>query len=55
MRKKSTISGTEIDFATGKSVETLNSKLSIIENKLYAFKNPYVGNKRKMISKIIKS
>ena len=45
----------EIDFNTLSEVETLNTKLSIIQNKLQLFKNPYIGNKRKLIKKIIKT
>jgi len=46
---------TEIDFETGGSVSTFNSKLFYIKKKLYAFKNPYVGNKRKIAPDIIKT
>jgi len=45
----------EINFDTNYVEETLDSRLSIIKKKLYKFKNPYVGNKRKLICEIIKT
>ncbi len=53
--KKLVASEKEINFANGKAIETLDSKLSLINKQLSLFKNPYVGNKRKMIPKIIKA
>lgn len=46
----------EIDFSNeyGKSIETIDTKLSVIKEKLRLLKNPYVGNKRKLIQNIIK-
>ena len=44
----------DINFETGLSEETLDSKLSFISDRLKAFTNSYVGNKRKIIYDIIK-
>ncbi|HUS51291.1 MAG TPA: DNA adenine methylase [Candidatus Paceibacterota bacterium] len=53
--KKLVASEKEINFINGKSVETLDSRLSMINKQLSLFKNPYVGNKRKIIPQIIKT
>ena len=44
----------DINFETGLSEDTLDSKLSFISDKLKTFTNSYVGNKRKIIYDIIK-
>jgi len=43
---------TDIDFNTGASVETIDSKISVIKERLKDIKNPYHGNKRRLISDI---
>jgi len=43
----------EIDPDSLCGEETLNSRLSVIENRLYAYHNPYVGNKRKLIRDLV--
>ncbi|MCD6435400.1 MAG: DNA adenine methylase, partial [Clostridiales bacterium] len=45
----------EIDFKAGCTVSSFDSKLTYIQKKLYAFRNPYIGNKRKLASNIIKT
>ena len=52
---RKTYNDLEINFDSNEVEETLDSKLSIIKKKLYKFKNPYVGNKRKLICEIIKT
>lgn len=43
----------DIDFETGQSVVSEESKISYINNVLKKFKNPYIGNKRKLIVKLL--
>lgn len=45
---------TEINFETGKSEATLDTRLSCIKSKQRVLKNPYTGNKRKLIPHIFK-
>jgi len=45
----------EINFDSLECKESLDSKLSIIQNKLHNFNNSYVGNKRRLLAKIIKA
>lgn len=49
------ISRAEIDFVTGQSVETLDTKLSVFSTWFKSLKNPYHGNKRKMLGSIFKT
>jgi adenine-specific DNA methylase len=44
----------EIDFSTGQSGDILSSKISIMERRLDAYNNSYIGNKRKISADIIK-
>ena len=51
---KKIYSDKEINFETGKCEGTMDSKLSIITERLKAVTNPYTGNKRKLIFDIVK-
>lgn len=43
------VQSTELDFETGTVVETLAQKASCVSQNLRVIKNPYTGNKRKLI------
>jgi len=44
----------QIDFENMESVETIDSISLAIQKKLYIFRNPYIGNKRKLIPILLK-
>lgn len=51
--KRKGINNIEIDFDTGSCKKTFVSQLPFIKNELYSYRNSYVGNKRKIIDKIL--
>lgn len=53
MKKNKTYSPVEIDFDTGECSETFESKLSYVCNRVRGIRNPYVGNKSKILYNII--
>lgn len=54
MKKNKIFSSIELDFDNGDCRETFESKLSYVCNRIKRIRNPYIGNKSKILFKIIK-
>ena len=55
MKKNKVYSPVELDFESGECSETFESKLSSVCNRVRSLRNPYVGNKSKILYYIIKT